>query len=79
MSAGGSLSAATRAGISLSLNRSAPSTMRKRRPIAKVIAFNAAATFSGVAASPSKSSTPLVPDWDSARVRRRARRSAMRP
>ena len=62
-----------------SFQRSTPSAIRKRRPIAKVIAFNASATASGVHASPSNVSTPPLPDSASAMARRRARRSPMRP
>ena len=43
---------------SASFQRSTPSTTRKRRPIANVIASSARAIASGVAASPSNASTP---------------------
>ena len=67
------------ASTSASFQRSTPSTIRNRRPMAKVIAFRASAIASGVDASPSKTSKPPLPDSTSAIVRRRARRSAMRP
>ena len=67
------------ASTSASFQRSTPSTIRKRRPMANVIAFRASAIASGVAASPSKTSTPPLPDSASAIARRRARRSPMRP
>ena len=47
--------------------------------MANVIAHSASATVSGVAASPSKTSTPPVPDSASASARNRARRSEIRP
>ncbi len=64
---------------SLSFHRSVPSTMMKRRPSAKVIALRAFATVSGVASSPSSSSTPPTPLSFSASARKRLRRSAIRP
>ena len=48
--------------MSASFQRSAPSTMTNRRPIANVIALSAAAAASGVASSPSSTSAPLAPD-----------------
>ena len=53
--------AETRPSSSLSFHRSVPSTIRKRRPIANVIALNAAATESGSLCSPSNSSMPFAP------------------
>ena len=64
---------------SASFQRSTPSTITNRRPMAKVIAHRALATASGAAASPSKTSTPETPLSRSASARRRARRSEMRP
>ena len=49
--------------------------MMNRRPIANVIAFSASATASGVAASPSNSSTPWAPLSLSASAR--SRRAAL--
>ena len=71
--------AASNGSRSLSFHRSTPSTTMNRRPRAKVIALRLAATASGVAASPSNSSIPSAPLSVSARLRRRARRSDMRP
>ena len=71
--------AAASGSSSRSFQLSTPSTTMNRRPSANVIAFKAAATASGVAASPSNNSTPLAPLSASAIERRFARRSAMRP
>ena len=62
-----------------SFQRSTPSAITNRRPIAKVIADSAFATASGVQASASKTSTPAVPASDSAIARSFVRRSPMRP
>ena len=64
---------------SASFQRSTPSAITKRRPVANVIAQSAAATASGVQSSPSSSSTPAAPDSLSAIARSRVRRSPMRP
>ena len=73
------LSASATGAMSASFQRSTPSAITNRRPIAKVIALSAAATASPVHASPSKTSTPLEPLCASASARRRERRSEMRP
>ena len=62
-----------------SFQRSTPSAITKRRPMANVIAHSAALTPSGVQASPSSSSTPPAPLSASAIARSRERRSAIRP
>ena len=59
----GSSAASAGASVALtsaSFQRSTPSTMTNRRPMAKVIAPSEAATAAGVAASPSKHSTPAA-------------------
>ncbi len=65
--------------MSAAFQRSTPSTITNRRPIAKVIADSAAATASTVAASPSKTSIPCDPLSRSASARSLARRSPSRP
>jgi hypothetical protein len=72
-------SAATTGSASDSFQRSTPSAITKRRPSANVIADSAPATASAVHASASKTSTPADPVSASAIVRRRVRRSPMRP
>jgi hypothetical protein len=62
-----------------SFQRSTPSAITNRRPIANVIDDSAAAIASGVHASGSKTSTPAEPLSASAIARSRARRSAIRP
>ena len=64
---------------SLSFQRSTPSTMMNRRPIANVIALSAPRDRLGRRRSPSNSSTPWAPLSASASARRRLRRSAIRP
>ena len=73
-----SMAAAT-ASTSASFQRSTPSAITNRRPMAKLIVESAAMTFSAVQASASSTSTPPAPDSDSASARSLARRSAMRP
>jgi hypothetical protein len=65
--------------MSASFQRSVPSTITNRRPIANVIALSAAAAASGVDSSPSSTSAPFAPDSCSAIFRSFARRSASRP
>ena len=71
--------AAATGATSASFQRSTPSAITNRRPIANVIADSAAATASAVHASASNSSTPFWPLSASAIARSRARRSPMRP
>jgi hypothetical protein len=72
-------SAAATCSASASFQRSTPSAITNRRPIANVIADSAPVTASGVQPSASKTSTPAVPLAASAIDRRRVRRSAIRP